>query len=50
VHADKYTLDFKPFENFQSSSWQCLLVTVVLLTGHAERDVVITQADAGKRN
>jgi len=30
VHADKYTLDFKPFENFQSSSWQCLLVIVVL--------------------
>jgi len=44
VHADKYTLDFKPFEKFQSSSWQCLLVIVVLLTGHAERDVVITQA------
>jgi len=50
VHADKYTLDFKPFEKFQSSSWQCLLVIVVLLTGHAERDVVITEADAGKRN
>jgi len=49
VHADKYTLDFKPLEKFQPS-WQCLLVTVVLLTGHAERDVVITQADTGKRN